>query len=303
MLLKKKNVMCLLSLFFLCQTTQSTSDQGYEQSNQIAPQKACQYIPDIPETIISVTSNNVKFFAAQPPHNKIRHTGQELIAHELLSRYTPETDAWYAHDCEHNKLLNNLVDTVITYFKVNNLAHKNNKQKIIVFDIDDTIMTFYKLYLKKADHAVKNNIHIVSKTPTNEELYQDTCLIRPMFRLYQFFIASGFKIAFVTARLEEYRKLTQDQLKFFGYTTYDHLYLLPTTWEQKQKDSYKEWAREQLSQSYEIIATLDDDWRNLTGKHVGHCAVWIPTIFEQRPEETEFFKSLETMVCNHKTSN
>jgi len=299
MLLKQNSVYCLLSLIFLFHTTHGTATQTHIQADQIAQKQPSQHTP---ETIISVDIKNVIFFAAQPPQNKITHTGQKFIAQELLPRFTQETDAWYAQDCENNKLLNNLVDTVIHYFTINNLNNLDNKnekkQKILVFDIDDTVMTFYRLYFKKITHAVKTNTQI-SRTPTTQELYDDTFAIRPMFRLYQFFLTQGFKIAFVTARPEVNRKLTQDQLKMLGYNTHDQLYLLPDTWK-KSPAEYKEWARDQLSQSYEIIATLDDDWRNLNGKHVGRCAIWVPTVLEERPGESEYFKSLETALRNNK---
>ncbi len=216
------------------------------------------------------------YYQADPTHQKVM-VGKAKLA----QRFTPYTDAWYTHGGRNTQELNDLVDAVIDYVKPK-LSIATKKPKLAIFDIDETIVSFY--WVHRANHCKQRGQHA------------GLVVLEPLHRLYQFFQAHKCAIAFITARKEPRRKATESMLKACGYQNYAALHLLPVDYDEAKVHVYKESARQTLSQQYEIVATIDDDCKNLTGKALGWCAVWVPSLLYRRDHDEAFFSSLQKIV-------
>ena len=252
-----------------------------------------------PSDIVVVTYNDTTYFVARPPVNKVyRHSLEKdeffLELSVLLQRFTPETDAWFANHCQDNRMLNALVDTAITYLKQNEeILKPNQKPPLVIFDIDETVLTLYTAF-KTYFTSLPYSSEIVSRLPVFGDMIIDQLtIVRPIQRLYQFLVSHGVSMAFVTGRPEtvKTRFISERQVRAIGYTQAIGLFMCPSKWEGTVA-TWKEHARQELSQSFQIVMTIDDDCNNLQGGHLGACALWVPSILDQWKEEDTFFATL-----------
>lgn len=229
--------------------------------------------------VVVVSVSGTTFFAVEPMQHKIFDDVpyKKITPEDILLRYNDQTDAWYANYCQENSVLHNLLSTFWQHaIKDLSTSVTDAKPKIVILDIDDTVITFYKSY---------------QSIPAD---YNQVQVIQPIYDLYHKLLAHDIKIAFITNRSDslQIREKTLKQLIDNGYDAYEKLYFRPKHWH-GSASKYKEWARGQIAQDYEIIASFDDDWNNLVGKHVGKYAVWIPSLFEKKAGEEEFFQILQ----------
>jgi hypothetical protein len=97
----------------------------------------------------------------------------------------------------------------------------------------------------------------------------------------------GWRVTFMTARVEFAREQTEEQLLNAGFLGYDELILMP--FEESEEiarqeragvdvkelnGQWKESQRVRLSQVYDVFAVIDDAVENLRGPTTGH-KVWV----------------------------
>lgn len=249
--------------------------------------------------VIIATHNDTTYFLISPPENKVyRHSPEKdeffLELSVTKERFTPRTDAWFANHCQDNMVLNALVDTAITHLEQHpELLTSSNKPPLVIFDIDETILTLYEAF-KTYFFSLPDSSEIVSRLPVFGEMITDQLtVIRPIQRLYQFLSSRGVSMAFVTGRPEtvKTRLISERQVRAIGYTEAVGLFMCPSKWS-GTVGIWKEHARQELSQSFQIVMTIDDDCNNLQGECVGACALWVPSILDRWKGEDVFFATL-----------
>jgi hypothetical protein len=149
-----------------------------------------------------------------------------------------------------NSTLQKLVDTFIAHLETQQHASITTKPKLAIFDIYDTLLT-----------------------------QQGTDSIKPVVMLYNYFLTHNYTLVLISGRKNtpERKKQTIQRLNAHKIVYKQNmLFLRPTTWSQSV-GNWKESIRKQLNESYDIIATIDDDWHNLTGSYVGVVALWVPS--------------------------
>lgn len=241
--------------------------------------------------IITAVLNATLFFASHPPAHKIFiKPGQQYTAQELNNRLTPEIRAWYANNAKNNRVLNELVDAFIVQLQSNDCKQYlsyNKKPPLVIFDIDETILTAYSTLsatqttAKKISYATSSSIETMT-------------ILQPFQRLYNFLIEHNILIAFVSARSSSPYLHTKiiHKLNDSGYLSIAAILLYSA--KNQSTAQWKESARNQLADKYTIIATIDDDWRNLVGENVGRYALWVPGCILSKPHEQEFYEQLRT---------
>lgn len=243
---------------------------------------------DVP--IISLI-HGVTFFAATPCE-KISAYGKNQLLETLANKLTTTVEQWYEHNCQNNPVLNGLVDTLIYYCKHDaslKQAHPN-KPPMVIFDVDETALSNYKIFCNKI--IAKTLIGGATQAINNADP-KDIILIQPIWRLYQFFKQNHYKIVFLTARYDTdtNRNMVKQQLISNGFNIFEHLFMRSPAWK-KSIATFKESIRTHLAEKFNIVATIDDDWRNLQGKNVGKYALWVPSLLEHKPGEDTFYKQL-----------
>ncbi len=251
-------------------------------------------IPANEKPVIYTTRiNNTTFFATKPHVQKIKN-GLTHSRQELLKRFTSEHHAWYADGCN-NSELNTLIDTFITHMQeqIFSIIPKKEKPFLAIFDIDETVLTQYGTLFRIVKNDVENKTQTEHSMTTLTPSFRNLDPITPMFKLYQFFLERGCKIAFITNRpdTEQHRSLTIKQLHDLGYTAYDGLYLRAEN-QLGSTGQYKELLRSQLADTYDIVATIDDNHENLQGKHLGVAVLWVPSLLAQYDAEVTFFEQM-----------
>ncbi len=243
----------------------------------------------MPGFIITAVLNGTLFFASQPQAHKIfTKPGQQYSAQELNNRITPEIRAWYANNAKDNRVLNELVDGFIAQLRNNDCKQYlacNTKPPLVIFDIDETTLTAYSTLStpppppQKISYAHSSSIETMT-------------ILQPFQRLYNFLIEHNMPIAFVSARSSSPSLQAKiiHKLNDSGYSSIAAVLLYSA--KNQSTAQWKESARNQLARDYTIIATIDDDWRNLVGEHVGRYALWVPGCILNRPQEQEFYERL-----------
>jgi predicted secreted acid phosphatase len=143
------------------------------------------------------------------------------------------------------------------------------KNGVVIFDIDDTLVD------------------------------SDEKRISPVVNLFKLSQKFGFACSIVTARQEglKNRNETAEMLQKCGIENWTHLYMMPSALRGKIKteeqlrryvSAYKSDARDQISQTYDIIANIGDMWHDLikyplATAHMelkdvsaGECAIFFP---------------------------
>jgi hypothetical protein len=258
-------------------------------------------VPYGPPEVVVAQWQGTTFFATKPPENKVyRHTPEKdeffMQLSVVLERFTPESHAWFAGNCEQNEMLNKLIDTVISQVQNDSIGFgKTEKPPLVIFDIDETVLSMYYAFVTYFQ-SLEDPQAIVSRIPVFEQgLYPDQItIIRPMQRLYHVLKEKGAHIAFVTGRPEgvSTRLVSERQVKEIGYTDIKGIFMCPVGW-QGSVASWKEHARQELSKSFQIVMTIDDDWKNLQGACVGNYAVWVPSKLDKWGDEDSFFEILK----------
>ena len=227
------------------------------------------------------------FFAKRGPQERIN-----LVNAEKNLKIQPLLDCFNVFPTYARKkatdLSNRKLDSVIQKAEDVFVAIEDKKNSAIVIDVDDTALS---------------RIKSLGKITVNGTL---TCILyfpalNKVRDLYKQIVDWGFKIFFLTARVEKTSadltfcdsyEATVKNLKDEGYDVFEQVICVPyeacEQMRQQAKDDmevvvdllaqWKESERNKIAEKFTIAGTLDDTEKNLRGKNVGH-PVLIPRFF------------------------
>ena len=137
------------------------------------------------------------------------------------------------------------------------------KNSVVIFDVDETALNNYGL----AEQMGFGYVYEMNKQ-WNADLKAPA--IPQVKELYDFLLAKGVKIIFLTGRNFSEYDVTYQNLVNAGYTFFDTLITqIGDETKMKAKD-FKSGRRVWLTgQGYEIIGTVGDQWSDLEGEYHG----------------------------------
>lgn len=149
----------------------------------------------------------------------------------------------------------------------NNLDIDSSKNNAVIFDIDETALSNYELYRSK-------NLNWGKYTDTDEYRKKAQCkAIKPVLDLYNFLQKKGYKIIFITSRNAKLYNGTYKNLTKEGYKDFETLILLPLEIAKDKSINHSDWkknTRKELSEKYNIVASISDSEKDLTGGYTGY---------------------------------
>ena len=159
----------------------------------------------------------------------------------------------------YNKETEEVVDDAINKFK----SIEAGDSAAVVFDIDDTALSYYGL-------DKKNSFGYVPELWDKWVDDKTVPAIPQVKKLYDSLIARGFRVIFLSGRKDYNYAGTIRNLDSAGYTKFDTLIV-------RNKDEYdidalnfKSSKREKLTaKGYEIVGTVGDQWSDLRGPDHG----------------------------------
>ncbi|KAJ6838921.1 acid phosphatase 1-like [Iris pallida] len=133
-----------------------------------------------------------------------------------------------------------------------------------IFDIDDTLVS----------SVIYITLH--GRRPTAEEYPLSPPLPASVW-LYNIFLDRGFKIVLLTGRNESLRELTETNLLFAGYNSWDRLIMRGESDADKTATVYKSEKRAELvAEGYKIHGSSGDQWSDLLGSPVATRSFKLP---------------------------
>ena len=173
--------------------------------------------------------------------------------------------ALYHEQGHYNRDMKNIISDTLHHFK-----HASpRKNATVIFDIDETVLSGY------ADEK-SISFGYIPKLSHEWILSADAPAIKETKRLYNYLVAHGFKIIFITGRKHNEYDATIKNLKHEGFTTFEKLIVRQPKEIQLTARDYKSTHRKKLSQEgYRIIGNIGDQDSDLTGGNSGY-AVKLP---------------------------
>lgn len=188
-----------------------------------------------------------------------------------------------------NEMINKCLDNVIQEAKDIFVAIEDKQNSAIVIDVDDTALST----------PISCGKIIINDIETPFPYFP---ALLPVRDLYKQIVDLGFKVFFLTARVEksspdldvcDAHQATVQNLKEEGYDVFEQVICVPyEARQQMRKDSngdndlfvdlhaeWKERERNKIAEKFTVVGTLDDIKENLRGENVGH-AVLIPKFFK-----------------------
>ncbi|OVA12458.1 Acid phosphatase (Class B) [Macleaya cordata] len=96
-------------------------------------------------------------------------------------------------------------------------------------------------------------------------------------KLYKKLISSGFKVVFLTGRVEKRRQITVKNLNAAGYRNWEKLLLRGPSDSGKAAVEYKSEQRAKLEQDgYRIVGNIGDQWSDILGTNTGSRTFKLP---------------------------
>ena len=166
------------------------------------------------------------------------------------------------------------LDEVISRAKDEFSAVEFTEKSVVIFDVDETALNNYGL----AELMGFGYVYEMNKK-WNSELKAPA--IPQVKELYEYLIAKGSKVIFLTGRnIPEY-EVTYKNLKQEGYAVFDTLITRRENEYKLTATEFKSSKRvELIEMGYEIIGTVGDQWSDLEGAHYG-IQVKIPNYLYQ----------------------
>ncbi|MDR3646339.1 MAG: HAD family acid phosphatase [Candidatus Babeliales bacterium] len=167
---------------------------------------------------------------------------------------------YYEH--QYHNDLQEICQNALLYF----LSIKRPENAVIIFDVDDTVMSHYHFYKEKNFEWTVKEIHA-----RHHQLQSKA--IKPILEFYIQLIKNKFKIIFITARRSCLKKATYQNLIQEGYTNFEDLILFPIELRDKgvKAPVWKANTREEVSKKYNIIGSFSDLQEDFEGGHTGKC--------------------------------
>ena len=137
------------------------------------------------------------------------------------------------------------------------------KNSVVIFDVDETALDNYGL----AKEMGFGYVYEMNKK-WNAEMKAPA--IKQVKELYDYLLSKGSKIIFLTGRnFPEYR-VTYENLKRDGYTTFDTLITQMDNERNLSSTEFKSEKRVELTgKGYNIVGTVGDQWSDLNGPDHG----------------------------------
>ncbi|MCH7724725.1 MAG: HAD family acid phosphatase [Bacteroidetes bacterium] len=166
------------------------------------------------------------------------------------------------------------LNEVISRAKDEFSAVEFTEKSVVIFDVDETALNNYGL----AELMGFGYVYEMNKK-WNRELKAPA--IPQVKELYEYLIAKGSKVIFLTGRnIPEY-EVTYKNLKREGYAVFDTLITRRENEYKLTATEFKSSKRvELIEMGYEIIGTVGDQWSDLEGAHYG-IQVKIPNYLYQ----------------------
>lgn len=140
-----------------------------------------------------------------------------------------------------------------------NLRRGEPKKLAVVFDIDETSLSNYKILLS-------NGFAYHSHVLLSELKEAEDPAISPTLKLYEFAKEKELAIFFITGRPEKIRLATEANLISAGYTEWKKVFLKPDDYDKKSVIPYKSGARKSIvDEGYTIVVNIGDQWSDLAG--------------------------------------
>ncbi len=140
---------------------------------------------------------------------------------------------------------------------------KPQAKSLVIFDIDETVLSNYQFGLKY-EFGYNENIWdewVSSKNAT---------AIKEVKGLYDMLLSKGFKVAFITGRNRSHYDATRENLINEGYTKFDTLITRKMDALKTTALDYKSKERKLLVKNgYEIVGTVGDQFSDLEGPYHG----------------------------------
>lgn len=156
--------------------------------------------------------------------------------------------------------LNQTVDLAKKYF----MRIKPTEHSVVLFDIDDTILSNY-CDMKSIDFGY------IPKLSHQWILRATAPVIAPTKELYDQLIAQGFHIIFLTGRQEDEYDATVKNLSLWGISTFDRLIVRAAQEKNLAAQDYKTKHRKALQEEgFVIVGSVGDQWSDLAGGSSGH---------------------------------
>ncbi|KAL6140799.1 hypothetical protein ACLB2K_059092 [Fragaria x ananassa] len=250
-----------LLLFFLLTTTVATTQASSDgaisrQIHLLRPQTGShgRHVPGIScmSWRLGVETHNIVGWTTIPAACE-RYVGNYMLGHQ----YRQDSRA-----VTHEALL---------YAKSLNLT-KDGKN-LWVFDIDETSLSNLPYY---AHHGF--GVELYNSTAFNAWVLEGKAPALPeSLKLYNKLLALGIKVAFITGRGESQRSVTEINLRYVGYLTWEKLILKNSSYSGNTSVVYKSSERKKLEESgYRIIGNIGDQWSDLLGTNVGDRTFKLP---------------------------
>jgi acid phosphatase len=196
---------------------------------------------------LTLTLTLTLFFACEKNHKPVNLT----IAREEVQQYYESGK----FDEELNKVIEDAKE------KFDKVEFKNNSA--VIFDVDETALDNYEL----AKQMGFGYVYEMNKKWNAEMTAPAIPLVKD---LYDFLLAKGSKIIFLTGRNFPEYQATYENLKRDGYTAFDTL-ITQMDDERKMKNrEFKGKKRVELTEKgYDIVGTVGDQWSDLEGPDHG----------------------------------
>lgn len=145
--------------------------------------------------------------------------------------------------------------------KFENIQVKNNS--VVIFDVDETALNNYEL----AEQMGFGYVYKMNKE-WNSELKAPA--IKRVKDFYDYLLARGFRIIFLTGRNFPEYEVTYKNLKQAGYTQFDTLITQREDELKLKPTEFKSSKRVELTEGgYDIVGTVGDQWSDLEGPDHG----------------------------------
>jgi len=145
---------------------------------------------------------------------------------------------------------------------------------VIIFDVDETALNNYEL----AEEMGFGYVYKMNKEWNSE---MKAPAIEAVKDLYDYLLARGFKIIFLTGRNWPEYEVTYKNLKLEGYAQFDTLITQREDELKLNATEFKISKRIELTEKgYDIVGTVGDQWSDLEGPHHG-IQVKIPNYLYQ----------------------
>lgn len=160
----------------------------------------------------------------------------------------------------HEREVGVVVEKAKRYFK----AHVPRKHDVIIFDIDDTLLSDY-CETKKISFGFVPELN-------HEWILEAKARAVPHIKsLYDLCLSKGYLIIIISGRKEDERAATIKNLHERGFDNFAQLILRDPDEEDLTALAYKSARRAELiRQGYHIVGSIGDQWSDLCGGNAGH---------------------------------